>query len=238
MKFGEYLKAQRENAGWTQPEAASKIAIEQSYLSKLENDKAVPSAEIFDRLMQAYQFTIKQISEQVASAELEKLKDIVMVREFILTGKKAETANRKKWLLAGLVMAMFGTLIFSAGIAMKDYYYVTYTYESKGIVKSDEPITLFTELPHYDRFEIRMRSEPDRERLTTHPLFSRLDYQQITWDHDRGAFYDIDVDGGKRRFHHYREKITPNYTFHYVFVSLGAMLMMGGLGGFYLGKKW
>ena len=238
MKFGEYLKAQRENAGWTQPEAASKIAIEQSYLSKLENDKAVPSAEIFDRLMQAYQFTIKQISEQVTSTELEKLKDIVLVREFIVTSKKTESANRKKWLVGGLVMVMLGTLIFSAGIAMKDYYYVTYIYESQGVVKNDEAITLFTEMPHYDRFELRMRSEPDRLRLTKHPLFSRLDYQQISWHHDRGSFYDIDVDGGKRRFGLVGQKITPNHNFHYAFVSLGAMLIMGGFVCFYISRRW
>lgn len=238
MKFGEYLKAQRENAGWTQPEAASKIAIEQSYLSKLENDKAVPSAEIFDRLMQAYQFTVKQISEQVTSTELEKLKDIVLVREFIVTSKKADNANRKKWLLAGLVMLMLGSLIFSAGIAMKEYYYKTYIYESKGIVKNNEAITLFTEMPHYDRFELRLRSEPDRDRLNKHPLFSRLDYQQVTWDHDRGSFYDINVDGGKRRFGFIGQKITPNRTFHYAFVSLGAMLIIGGLASFYISRRW
>ena len=36
MKFGEYLKSQRDARGWTQPMAAEKIGIEQSYLSKLE----------------------------------------------------------------------------------------------------------------------------------------------------------------------------------------------------------
>ncbi|MBV2130638.1 helix-turn-helix domain-containing protein [Arsukibacterium indicum] len=238
MKFGEYLKAQRENAGWTQPEAASRIAIEQSYLSKLENDKAVPSAEIFDRLMQAYQFTVKQISEQVTSTELEKLKDIVLVREFIVSSKKADNANRRKWLLAGLVMVMLGSLIFSAGIAVKEYYNETYIYESKGVVKDDEVITLFTEMPHYERFKIRMNNEPDRDSLADHPLFSRLDYQQVSWDHDRGSFYDINVVGGKRRFNFVGQKITPNRTFHYAFVALGAMLIMGGLACFYISRRW
>lgn len=36
MKFGEYLKNQRTELGWTQPDAAAKAGIEQSYLSKLE----------------------------------------------------------------------------------------------------------------------------------------------------------------------------------------------------------
>ncbi len=47
MKFGEYLKSQRDARGWTQPMAAEKIGIEQSYLSKLETGKASPSDEMF-----------------------------------------------------------------------------------------------------------------------------------------------------------------------------------------------
>lgn len=121
---------------------------------------------------------------------------------------------------------------------MKEYYYEAYIYESQGIVNSDEPITLFTEMPHYDRFELRMRSEPERQKLTEHPLFARLDYQQISWDHDRGTFYDISVDGGKRRFNFVGQKITPNRYFHYAFVSLGAMLIVGGLASFCISRRW
>lgn len=238
MKFGEYLKIQRESAGWTQPEAASKIAIEQSYLSKLENDKAVPSTEIFDRLMQVYQFSIKQISEQVTSTELEKLKDIVMVREFIMTSKRADSTNRRKWLIAGLVMAMLGSLIFSAGVVMKDGFYVAYFYESKGLIKENEPLTLFIEMPGYRGFEAQMRSEPERIKLAEHPLFSRLDYQQISWNYDRGAFYDADLDGGKRRFYRTEEKIYPNPTPHFILVALGAMFIIGGCSCFYISRKW
>ncbi|MGE0743387.1 MAG: helix-turn-helix domain-containing protein, partial [Hyphomonadaceae bacterium] len=36
MKFGEDLKNRRTELGWTQPDAAAKASIEQSYLSKLE----------------------------------------------------------------------------------------------------------------------------------------------------------------------------------------------------------
>lgn len=50
MKFGVYLRSLREKAGWTQPEAAEKIEIEQSYLSKLETGKCFPSEDIFSKL--------------------------------------------------------------------------------------------------------------------------------------------------------------------------------------------
>lgn len=54
MTLGEKLRALRAISGWTQPECAEKMGIEQSYLSKLENDKSTPSAEIFDALCAAY----------------------------------------------------------------------------------------------------------------------------------------------------------------------------------------
>ena len=54
MKFGEYLKNRRTELGWTQPDAASKAGIEQSYLSKLETGKSFPSEDVYQRLVGAF----------------------------------------------------------------------------------------------------------------------------------------------------------------------------------------
>jgi len=43
MNFGERIKQLRTERNMTQPQLAEAIGIEQSYLSKLENDKSVPS---------------------------------------------------------------------------------------------------------------------------------------------------------------------------------------------------
>jgi len=43
MNFGERIKQLRTARNMTQPQLAEAIGIEQSYLSKLENDKSVPS---------------------------------------------------------------------------------------------------------------------------------------------------------------------------------------------------
>ena len=50
MRLGERLRQLRQARDLTQPELADAIGIEQSYLSKLENDKYVPSADIFGRI--------------------------------------------------------------------------------------------------------------------------------------------------------------------------------------------
>ncbi|MDQ2077737.1 helix-turn-helix domain-containing protein [Marinimicrobium sp. ABcell2] len=41
MTLGERLRQLRTEKSWTQPQAAETIGIEQSYLSKLENDNVV-----------------------------------------------------------------------------------------------------------------------------------------------------------------------------------------------------
>lgn len=57
MTLGEKLRSLRSISGWTQPEFAQKLGIEQSYLSKMENDKSIPSVEMFDKLCTAYGVT-------------------------------------------------------------------------------------------------------------------------------------------------------------------------------------
>ncbi|ACV26911.1 helix-turn-helix domain-containing protein [Kangiella koreensis] len=57
MTLGEKLRSLRSTSSWTQPEFARKLGIEQSYLSKMENDKSIPSTEMFDKLCTAYEVT-------------------------------------------------------------------------------------------------------------------------------------------------------------------------------------
>ena len=90
MTMGEFLRSLREQKQWKQPEAAQQIAIEQSYLSKLENNKAVPSTDIFQRLQQVYGFTVEQLTNELGHEELTKLKDIVSIREFVNNTRQAK----------------------------------------------------------------------------------------------------------------------------------------------------
>ena len=53
MNFSEYLKNRLAELGWTQPAAAANAGIEQSYLSKLETGRSVPSDEVYQRLVEA-----------------------------------------------------------------------------------------------------------------------------------------------------------------------------------------
>ena len=54
MRFSEKLIQLRKDKGWTQAIAARNINIQQSYLSKLENGRYVPSEEVLSKICEAY----------------------------------------------------------------------------------------------------------------------------------------------------------------------------------------
>lgn len=56
--FGTQLKHYRSELKLSQPEFAEQVGIEQSYLSKLENDKSVPSNDTFRSILTALNLTI------------------------------------------------------------------------------------------------------------------------------------------------------------------------------------
>lgn len=58
--LGQQLKQLRNDKKLSQPEFAQQVGIEQSYLSKLENDKSIPSNEIFRALLIALDLSIDE----------------------------------------------------------------------------------------------------------------------------------------------------------------------------------
>ena len=65
MNFGDRIKQLRTQKNLTQPQLAQAIGIEQSYLSKLENDKSVPGADIFQSILRAFNMDVASFLEGV-----------------------------------------------------------------------------------------------------------------------------------------------------------------------------
>ena len=62
MQFGEKLRSLRKNKDLTQPELAEVIGIEQSYLSKLENGKSLPSNDVLNRILDVFSLTVGDLT--------------------------------------------------------------------------------------------------------------------------------------------------------------------------------
>ena len=95
MTLGEKLRSLRSTSGWTQPEFAQKLGIEQSYLSKLENDRSIPSVEIFDKLCTAYEITPDDMTKDLDKDYVrQKLMHIPIIAN--ATTSKHEIAKGKR----------------------------------------------------------------------------------------------------------------------------------------------
>ena len=143
MKFGERLKQLRQQLSLTQPELAERACLEQSYLSKLENDKSCPSADSFNALLSALNVSAQDFINDMSPAAIERqLKDVPEVKKLIAESAQKELRNRRVWLYSAAVSSVFGlTLIVLGVLAMMPKH--SYYYESPGIVKPGESKQIF-----------------------------------------------------------------------------------------------
>lgn len=226
MKFGDYLRQKREEKGWTQPEAAAKAKIEQSYLSKLETGKSYPSEDIFSRLVDAYEINTAEMASNIFSAELDKLREIKQVRAIVLSRQQNQTRFMRGWLVAGLVMLMLAGAVLGMAFSIPNDPAYEYHYRSEGVIFEGEPPLVFKFLE---------AGVPDKDNKA---LTDRIDYDFQVLGDDRGKIFMVPVEGGFRRYE--RQKITPvqgpsKVSWHF---SLGFMFVVGGLACFYISRRW
>ncbi|MBS7457160.1 helix-turn-helix domain-containing protein [Coralloluteibacterium stylophorae] len=145
MKFGDYLRHARVQRGWTQPEAAARAGIEQSYLSKLETGKSIPSGEIYDRLAGAYGIAPHAMLDILFPAELERLREIDSLRALMLAQSHRRRAIPRRWLTAGLVALALGGGFVGLSMVDRGRDVATFTYVSDQVfpqdgAEGDEPV--------------------------------------------------------------------------------------------------
>lgn len=225
MKFGDYIRQKREEHGWTQPEAAARADIEQSYLSKLETGKSYPSEDIFGRLCDAYGFKPEEMAESVFSAELDKLREIKQVRKVVLGRQKSAVHLMRGWLVAGLLMIMTGGGMLGLAYSIPDQADI-YKYRSEGVIKTDEPPMTF---------EFLLAGKADKDGKT---WAERIDFDFKTLRENRGDFFVEKVADGYRKYVllEKRKQQSPTaISWHY---ALGTMFLFGGFACFYIARRW
>ena len=210
MQFGEYLKKRRTELGWTQPEAAAKAGIEQSYLSKLENGKSLPSEDVYQRLVEAFSLDTEALVAALYPAELDRLREIEDVRKLLLKRASDTRSATRRWLYAGVgALAAGGAL---AGLALVDRGDAAthYTYQSYGVLQPGESSDTFDDNP------------------------TRVDERTISIPEMRGPAYTETVPEGRRMWHLVGSNtVRAPARFRWAFVP-GFALIIGGLGCFFV----
>jgi transcriptional regulator with XRE-family HTH domain len=203
MNFGERLKQIRTEKGLTQPQFAQAAGIEQSYLSKLENDKSVPSAEMFSTILSGL-----DVDEATFLAEVDKdilattLRHIPAVTQFNTNAVVAQVNHTKKWLYGSAAAWVLG---FAMILAAHDGIFFSnklYKYTSPGVIQSGEAEDIFEK---HDRIlTLRMGAQiiTVQEMLKQQEEFQANRGRPVTveWPDSRGTVYSERAEGGHRRF--------------------------------------
>ena len=213
MKFGDYLKKRRTELGWTQPDAAARASIEQSYLSKLETGKSFPSEDVYRRLVEAFSLDTEAMVTALYPAELDRLREIGAVRNLLLARDHDTRSATRRWLYAGLTALVLGGALVGLAQVDRGGASTRYTYQSYGVVGPGESDEIF---------------DDDR---------ARADEQTISIPDMRGPTYTETVPGGRRIWHLVgANAVNVPARFGWAFVP-GFALIIGGLGCFFISGR-
>ncbi len=231
MKFGAYLKQQRAERAWTQPEAAAKAGIEQSYLSKLEAGKSFPSEDVFQRLVAAFSLDTEAMVAALYPAELDRLREIEAVRTHLLQRDHDTRALTRRWLYAGLAALTAGAALVGLAQVDRGGAATHYTYQSSGVILSGESLDVFAGVD-----DEPARSAPDyAERMARRDaLMARLDEQTISIPDMRGPAFTETVPEARRVWSLVgANAVLIPARFGWALVP-GFALIVGGLGCFFI----
>lgn len=226
MTLGEKLKQLRNDKQLSQPELAEKIGIEQSYLSKLENDKSIPSNDIFRRLLKALDINVLNfISQFDAHYVRTVLCQITDVESHYHEEQSKKQSVSRKLLIVSSVLIVIATTLFYTGITSILFPETIYSYESKGIIFDGEPVDLYEGGLH--------RSTPDSSefRKKKDELERRYNPHRLNTSENRGNAFTIAVVGGRRTYE-IKADIDVERIGNAILQILGILLFSGGVMGF------
>jgi len=230
MNLGEKLRQLRHDQNLTQPELADAMGIEQSYVSKLENDKYVPSSDVFGRILDVFKLEVGDLVDDLDQGVRNQLRQIPDVERHFNEQKQLVIGNRRRWLLISTVLVAVGAALIYGGstyvFASKfDYQYVSY-----GVVLEGESREIFRRFrPVQDPFRVQRSEDPNG-------VSSRLDEQ---YSHTRaymGTAYNVPVDGGSRTFYLEAENEIDPWQ-NKAFAFIGVLFFVLGAIGLILDKK-
>lgn len=227
MDFGEKIKSLRQERSWTQPQLAQEMGVEQSYLSKLENGKSIPSPDTFSLLMRVFEQRADELLADVNSQFVrDKLAHIPAVASVVNSRNSKVFFQAKRWLLVSAALCVLGIGIFFAAHYGWLFPERVYNYRSSGVVLAGEPGNVF-------ETQLNRSGTGDAFLERQQELANRLDESIVTTYQFRGMTFEAPVEGGTRRYELIGQKLVDRSVNRYLrFVAV--LLFASGLFGFLL----
>jgi transcriptional regulator with XRE-family HTH domain len=233
MNFGDRLKQLRTQKNLTQPQLAQAIGIEQSYLSKLENDKSVPGADIFQAILRALQIDVatflQGVDENIVHRELRQVPEVA---NHLNAQSHQRVHHLKKWLFASGIAGALGLTLFVAGYKDLLISGWQYTYVSPGVIHPDEPSDVFSNPDSWAMSKVRTITVNDERYLEQKAeILSRMKIALRTLREHRGDAFIEQVPGGSRIFK-LRDRSYQELLANRILTTVGLLLTFASLFGF------
>lgn len=222
MTLGDYIKDKRATMQLSQPQLAEQIGIEQSYLSKLENDKSLPSNEVFRRLLTALNLSLPAFIAAFSAQEIQQLTAIADV-EFYLKQQNSKQQRHSGWLVLSLSFVFaLGAVCFYAGFQALCFPERLYQYESQGVVLPGESAFVFNDWNQSYSFFPSTDKEMEQKKKEMYQRLAQLTEHSFE---NLGQYYIRTVEGGSRTFE-YKTASRVSRTGNTVLQLLGLFLMV------------
>jgi transcriptional regulator with XRE-family HTH domain len=231
--LGEKVRQLRSERNLTQPQLAQAIGIEQSYLSKLENDKSVPSADIFQAILKAFSIDVATLLAGVDEKQIRTdLRQVPEVADFLKSKEVTRIHSIKSWLYASGTALALGLALSVAGYRGLIFSNVQYNYESPGVLLPGETPNFFDTYGDLLFHQVNAGEITDHERDVRRVEFVKrksLDYRLL--DEYRGRGFEEKVPGGARYFHFAHPSYNERPQNRWIMFA-GVLLGFAGLAGF------
>ncbi len=235
MTLGKKIKRLRVKNNFSQPELAEKMGIEQSYLSKLENDKSVPSNDIFNSLLSAFNLSLAEFcADMPQGEELDRLKQIPDIEQYYQQIEKHNQTTQRQFLYISSLLIVLAVSVFYIGKSKLIFPEIQYQYESRGVLFEGETEEMLTRWQQFLTQEQQGDAEYlDKKRLE---MRERINETHITMFNYIGPSFTQQIEHGTRVYQHRREKEVKRVVNGWLQV-LGVFLFSAGIMGFILERR-
>lgn len=232
MNFGDKLRQLRNDKQLTQPELAEAMGIEQSYLSKLENDRSLPSNDVLNRILNVFGLELGEMVNDLEQGAKNQLRQLPDVAAHFNQQKQQIIGNRRRWLITSALFLSLGVALIYAGNQHLFFSNYVYQYKSDGILRDGEPKELLHSPMQY--LPNSASHEATDEFLTS--IKARSDESYVQYGDFHGNIFNVPVEGGSRTYYLEDEtEIKPWQSTAVVF--FGVLLAMFGMTGILLERK-
>jgi len=241
MNIGEKIRQLRTDKNLTQPQLAEAIGIEQSYLSKLENDKSVPSADIFQSILKALSINAAVFLEGIDEKIIHKdLRHIPEVANYLNADAAYKIHNIKKWLFGSATACVIGLTLIVAGYKSLIFSSIQYEYASDGILLAGEPWDFISSWQRYEAkdsctFNVSDECQKKSEERATKDkvIRARIKIGTLLPNSYQGKYIYKDVEGGFRIYEFKGDRIIHRTENRYLML-VGTLIAFSGFFGFFV----